>query len=55
MLVPRSRRSQAAVIALTEGTSLPGSRSDPNPLKIGAEGKNTLKEQCQRRDCAKFG
>lgn len=55
MLVPRSRRGQAAVIALTEGTSHPGSKSDPNLLKICAEGKNTLKEQCQRRDSAKFG
>lgn len=48
MLVLRSQRSQAAVIALTEGTSHPGSRSDPNLLKICAEGKNALKEQCQR-------
>ena len=55
MLLPRSRWSQASVIALTEGTSHPGSRRDLNLLKICAEGKNALKEQCQRLDSAKFG
>ena len=43
MLLPRSRWSQAAVIALTEGTSHPGSRRDLNLLKICAEGKNAWK------------
>ena len=55
MLAPCSRRSQAALTALAEGTRHPGSGSDPNLLKICAEKKIALKEQCQRQDSARFG